>query len=506
MTVSLIRVSQLHKPDTFDDTLSASTIAGVESAGIDAQDISDALISQVKRIIYGDDSGNWYDDPATKSLTALAARPDMAAKLVVFWRLNLTDVGVGSGENWALLASSNQPPNRNIAIAGTAKGAVTAKLSGAIGSNSLTEIAGSNALKPKNLVAIFDGATGDALLSANRRIWGLLQVGSAATDGNAFGLTGNDEGQISFVRPNATFDDLEACPVGDIQGKTVIYAFSNRNDLSSHVEDEFRGDLVDVDPGANVSLDNAYDGGATMDADGSDVDIRLSDTVSFIIRKASGDPMVQVTRTDAGSADVVTIGSNVDTLDINAAATDFAEGIAVDSGGQTINVGKTAVGVIDSTSIETRATTGDNTVSSVDGDVLFQTAQETTPIPLDDATTGPISTIGGGSYASVAAAIAAAMAAGGVTLTTKVFVAGSAYAQGANIPAATLSLSDYTLDTESPAVPSLLLFLNGRLLHGGNGTTKNDIYAGTTPASGDAKVDFPKGIKSGDVLISVGWV
>jgi hypothetical protein len=506
MTVSLIRLDQLNKPNAFDDTLSAVTIAGIEASAVDEQDVSDALISQIKRILYGDSNGNWFDDPGSMSLSALAARPDMAAKLALFWRINLTDNTVGAGENWVLLDASGQQPNRNIAIAGTAKGAVSAQLAGAVGSHALTEVSGSNALKPKNLVEIFDAATGDALLSASRRIWGLLQVGTAATDGNAFGLTGDDLGQISFVRPNATFDDLEACPAADIAGHAFCYAFSNRNDLANHAEDEFRGDLVNVDPGPNLSLDSAYDGGATMDVDASDLDIRLSNTKSMIVRKVGGNILFEVTRTDAGTADTVLIGADVDVLDVNAASSDFAEGISVDTGGQAVNVGTTAVGVLDSASIETRANTGDNIVSSVAGDVKFQTDRETTPIPLDDATVGPISTLGGGTYASVAAAIAAALTSGGVTLATKVFVAGANYAQGANIPAATLDLTAYEVDTNSPASPNVFIFLNGRLLLGGNGTTKNDVYDGTTPASGDIKVDFPKGIKVGDVVISVGLI
>ena len=48
------------------------------------------------------------------------------------------------------------------------------------------------------------------------------------------------------------------------------------------------------------------------------------------------------------------------------------------------------------------------------------------------------------------------------------------------------------------------LFLNGRLLYGGNPTTKNDVYEGDTPANGDIKVDFPKGVKTGDIFISIG--
>ncbi len=55
----------------------------------------------------------------------------------------------------------------------------------------------------------------------------------------------------------------------------------------------------------------------------------------------------------------------------------------------------------------------------------------------------------------------------------------------------------------TPSGVDTFVFLNGRLLYGGNATTNNDVYAGTTPASGDIKVDFPGGVKSGDVFIAI---
>jgi hypothetical protein len=510
MTISLQRLDQLHKPDTFDDQMSAVNIAAIEGAAIDYADFHDAVLSQFKRILQGDEAGNWFDDPhavhgGDASLYALYNRATLEGKLALSYRLHLTDMSVPNAQNWMVMSAA-QAPDKVIAYGATTEGAVTAKLAGAIGSHSLTEISGANTLKPKNLVMIFDGSTGDEILSSSRRVYALLQVGSGATDGSAFTDAGNEQGQLSFVRPNATYDDLEACPVADIQNLSIVYAFTWRVNIKDMPEDSFRGDIDSADPSPSVlvSLDSAYDGGTYMTVDATDVDIRLSDTKSWVFRKGVGGAILfQIKRTDAGTADEVAIGSAVDLFNVDAAASDFDQGINVDTGAQAINIGTTAAGVIDSIAIETRATTGDNLVASVAGNVSFQTVNEATPLPLDDATAGPISALTGGPYASVSAAIAAAMAAGGVQLTFKTFVAASNYAKGANIPAATLSLVTFTLDANTPANTDLFLFLNGRLLFGGNAVTKNDVYVGTTPASGDIIVDMDKGVHTGDVILSI---
>jgi len=433
-------------------------------------------------------------------LKALYNRATLEGKLILLYRLNINDVSVPASQNWVALTGAGKP-DKVIAIALAQKGAATAQLAGAIGSHSLTEISGSNPLKPKNLMVLFDGATGEEISSSGRTVYGLLQVGSTATDGNAFADSGADQGQISFVRANATFDDLEACPVADIENKSIVVAFTFRDSLNDHVEDAFRGDLDSLDPLASVtvSLDTAYDGGQFMTVDGNDVDIRLSDTKSWVFRAGSGgSALVTVTRNDS-TGDLLKV--DTDKLDVNSSDVDFADGIKVDSAGQLINVGVTA-GQVDSASLKLNATSTDLELVAAD-DVSFLTVRQDTALPLDDATAGAVGDLFGQSFASIAAAIKYAGEHGGADMSLKVSVMGSNYGQGVNIPGAIQDISANPIDMNTPGTVEQLVFLNGRLLYGGNGTTKNDVYAGTTPASGDIMVDFAKGVKTGDVIISV---
>jgi len=503
MTVSLQRVDQIHKPDNFDDSLNAASVAGIEGSAVDYADFVTGILSQIKRIIHGSAAGNWHDDieSAADSMVDLYNRATLEGKNILVNRLNLNDVSVPATQNYVALTGTGKP-DKNIAISVSNQGAVTAQLAGAIGSHSLDEISGSNALRPKSLVAVFDGSTGDPILSSGRRVWALLQVGSAATDGNAFGDTGNDQGQLSFVRANSTYADLEACPVADIESTDIVYAFTWRDDLNDMPEEFFRGDIESADPqsGVVVSLDSAYDGGQYMEVDGNDVDIRLADTKSWIFRNgAAGQIIFQLTRNDT-TGDTLTL--TLDGLDVNVPSgqTSFSQGIVVDDDDQDINIGVTQ-GEIDSTALTVEATAGD-LLAKASADVKFQTVRETTALPLDDATTGAISGVGSGSHASIAAAIKDAYENGGVDLTLKITVLASNYGQGVNIPGAIQDITANPIDMTSPSTVEQLVFLNGRLLHGGSVTTKNDVYVGDTPGSGDIKVDFPKGVKSGDVIIS----
>jgi len=81
MGTSLQRLDQIHNPDVYDDTLPSPTIEASETAAVTLADHSNALISQLKRILRGDEPGNWFDDPTEigpdftdASLVALAAR------------------------------------------------------------------------------------------------------------------------------------------------------------------------------------------------------------------------------------------------------------------------------------------------------------------------------------------------------------------------------------------------------------------------------------------------
>jgi len=55
----------------------------------------------------------------------------------------------------------------------------------------------------------------------------------------------------------------------------------------------------------------------------------------------------------------------------------------------------------------------------------------------------------------------------------------------------------------TPTGVDTFIFLNGVLQYGGNGTTNNSVYAGDTPANGDIKFDYPRGVRSGDVIIAL---
>ena len=91
MTVSLVRLDQLYKPDTFDDQKNAAAIAGGEASSVDYADFQEFVLSQIKRIIWGNAAGNWHDDIATvhggdASLKALYDATDLEEKDFLCWK------------------------------------------------------------------------------------------------------------------------------------------------------------------------------------------------------------------------------------------------------------------------------------------------------------------------------------------------------------------------------------------------------------------------------------
>jgi hypothetical protein len=688
------------------------------------------------------------------SIATIAAKTWLDGKMALRRIDLLQDVTVPSSQNWKVLSvAGSEVPSGKVKALGTGatKGLVCA-LNGSFGAHSLAEVSGQTALSPKNLCILWDGDTGDEILSGGRKVYALLQYETGATDGAAFTDTTPERAQVSFVRPNATYDDLEACPVADVEGKKVNLSYVERQDLATFVEQDFLADTPRVDLGAagqQVTLDNAIDNqGATPATQATDIEVRIADTKGWFFDDPSGGrDLLAILPNSAGDE----VEMNVDALDINVGASgtvDIDNGITVDSAGTPINLGVTAgqidagaaalkllstgaavtvdgVGVVITTNagdfsvnstqlfvdqsasrvgintatpgatLEAKTTaanteiirlndntdtagiflvdddpntavtgqkgsiamdytngklwlntdgatawvdlysggfmtsfdiaaqsaagtsvtdtpgalagdvdlkgvanqinvavSGGNTATfgvastldievarsrantsnaidldtatngiqiaadaevdinagagvTVDGTTVALTGTDTTSLtmsansasaktltvqaanagagtadlaltaktdieftdlrdtalPLTDATTGSIAGLFGGSQASVAAAIKAA--AGFANLGIKVTVLASPYAQGVNVPGAVQNLTDSPIDMNTPATVEQLVFLNGELMQGGNGTTKNDVYAGTTPASGDIMFDFPRGVKAGDVIISV---
>jgi hypothetical protein len=64
MADQLIRQNKLRKPDDPDDTLDAGDVSGIEGSAVNQEEFWNGVLSQFKRILYGDLPGDWYDDPA----------------------------------------------------------------------------------------------------------------------------------------------------------------------------------------------------------------------------------------------------------------------------------------------------------------------------------------------------------------------------------------------------------------------------------------------------------
>lgn len=65
MAIGFKRLRQIAKPDDFTDSLSGLEVSGIEASATDLSDFFTGLLSQFKRLIHGNDPGNWSDDPAS---------------------------------------------------------------------------------------------------------------------------------------------------------------------------------------------------------------------------------------------------------------------------------------------------------------------------------------------------------------------------------------------------------------------------------------------------------
>lgn len=491
--MGLTRLRQDHiwtQGSAIDDT---KTPTDHDVNAVDLKDTLDYLASQIADIT-GEVA--WETAPDL-SVAAMAAKHWLEDKKALRDWLHLTDVTVTAAQNWeVLVAASSETPSRNIATVSTTSGAVAVELgAGEFGSHRLTEVAGNNALNPQNLCIVFDATTGDPIMSSSRQVYALLQVENGATDGSAFDDATN-QGQLSFVRPNATYDDLEACPVVDIAGKSINYCYADRETLNLWAAQDFRRSAVLVDlaaPGVTQSLDIAYNGGSVVAVDDTNVDWQLTDTKHFMVTDSDGsDKILDIAAAVGG-----------DTIGITAPG-----GITITTGDITGNANKATWNSVEVGGAAGQvASTGGNDLVLVGADDISFTTVRQAALPLDDAVTGSISALPGGPHASIAAAIKYAME-HGIDFTIGVTVLAANYARDANIPggAGGLDISSgngHSIDMNTPSGVDTLVFLNGRLLYGGSAVTNNDVYEGDTPANGDIKVDFPGGVRTGDVFIAV---
>jgi hypothetical protein len=243
--------TQIINSTVYDDTL---TMSSAETATNLEEDLN-YLRTQVKTLLGKTD---WFAAPSDNfSLTAVHD------KRMLYWIQKTDDVEVLADENWVLLTGATKP-SHDIAVGATALGAIVAQLATAVDANYLT-VAANNG----NVMQIRDADTNQPILtSGGYEIYGLLQVGVDATDGNPFGDTSSDDqGQISFVYFNPSTEAITAAPVADIAGKTIEYAYKVRTDLYNLPEGAYDQSITFVDSSiiATVDLQDVYDN----DVDGS---------------------------------------------------------------------------------------------------------------------------------------------------------------------------------------------------------------------------------------------
>jgi hypothetical protein len=510
----LRQVFQIRNSGVYDDTVAAGST--LESAPTTLEDDLNGLRSQMKRAIWDDGAGNWYDDIPTINGKKRAIRDlnadldDIEEKKFLFHAqgsVTLTDLTVGAGENWYVLnAAGSQTPTETAAVgAGTANGAVVAVLPGDVGSHSLVEVAGPNAISPKNLVLIRQADDpNQTIQSAGRDIYGLLQAESGTVDGDTFNDT-TKQVQISFVIWNAEGNDLIACPVADIEGKAFNYSYMRRINLDAIPESAFiSGIFTDMTASSDVTLDRAIDNqGSSPATQGTNIRVQIADTFSWDFEDSTGASDILSVKAASGADEVE---FNVDVFDVNNAAdADFLNGAIFDSGGTPIRVGSTT-GYIDTASADLGIRAGGELYLD-DSNQVGSTWAQTAGIKLSDSTAewdnfetkfGEVSLLnaiyqaanvagsnrGTKTTANVTADVAANADVGGV-------------GGGTNLDAQLPDLSVGTFAQHD-------VFVNGNLMQpGANSGTDNDYYPGTSLANGQLK--FEGDLKIGDKITVVVW-
>ena len=250
---TMVRQTASRFSGAFDDTLSSGL--SLESASSVEGDLN-ALRAQTRRV-FG--SASWYSPlPTTndkqRSISALNSDLDDIEEQRLLARVSVAaDVTVPAGAGYVVLSvSGNEAPTLTAAPAGDVDGAVVAT-SASFASQELLEVAGANAVDPKNLCLVRDAATGLPVSSDGRDVFALLQYEATGASGAAF----NDEGarvKLSFVRLTSGLDDLEACPSADVEGKTINYSYVRRLKLSAMPEEFWLNGSTFTDHASQVDV------------------------------------------------------------------------------------------------------------------------------------------------------------------------------------------------------------------------------------------------------------
>lgn len=395
------QATQIRKSDSYDDTIVPSQ-SNYETNTVSIEDDLNSLRSQIQNILNRNGStfptGDWwgsisspvtFENGKSRGVNEINQQlHDLERKRVLVSSTNLSDVTVGTGNNFVILGFGELPTKTVTAIgtASTITGSVAAYVQGTFGAWSADYVTGSTNIAPKNLCEIVSGSSRDQILSDNRVVYALFQSESN-TDGSTMSTSTPNRVQLSFVRINSTGDDLESVPSADIEGKVINYASIERKALEDLNEQDFlRGAILDNAGTTTLNRQNAYDNQGILPVElATNASLDIGSGFYWQLRDKDNNSVFRVTDGAGLGNTTVTIDNDADYFDVNAVDVDFLQGAKFDTGGQRIDIGMTA-GVIESTSTNDLRVLGAGELYLDDGNQAGSTWAQTNGIKLSDTT------------------------------------------------------------------------------------------------------------------------
>lgn len=523
--------TQVFKSDLYDDSL--TTGIGLQSGSTTLQTDLNAIRTQIRRLIWGDVSGSWYDTlpQASGSYGVFSARGvgslgndlnNVEQHRFLYRRQVLSLLNVATGSNVVQLSTSLGTAPANYAVVNNdliSTGTIVATVP-TYGTWSSNQVSGSTVITPKNLVVIRDAWTHSTLTnSLGQEIFGLLQVETGSTSGAAFNDV-NGRTQISFVYETMLLgtSSLTSVATSDIGGKTVQYTYVTRMGLKDLPEDAYLSNEIFIDTpmpqvgGSTVSLSDITlqraitNQGSSVVTDNNGTSIQLAAGASWIFLSGTT-KLWELASTPSGQN---TLAMNLYSYGLSSSLpAAFQKGISVATGSTQINVGVTAGWIESLGSLTLRSFLSSALVLSGGSQIQFgdsfggSSTYTTGLIPFATSTLewsnfksnfGQISLLGALNTLSAGVVASGALrryrAQSGVTADV---------AANTNITFPTNlenSLLDYSARTFTSDVN---VYLNGILLMPGASVSDYvDVYPGTTRTSGDLK--FSMNIRSGSVI------
>lgn len=504
MAITRLRQEQIKTSRSQNDSISSGE-ASLVTASTDNQYDLNAIRSQINRIL-SPNGGNWYDDIQTvdgfqRGVNDLSFDLNsIETKPILFNTQVLNSVTIGSSNNFSVLSvSGNQAPTEDAATA-TGEGAIVSVLgAGDFGSNKLDVITGNNALEPYNLVHIRDASTNDAITSGGQTVFGLLQAENGVVNGDFFNDT-TDRVQISFVRNDGS-NTFEACPVADIQGKSIVYQYATRKKFENVPEGAYlNSTFADHVAAAEVTLQNAADNqGVTPVSIPNTLNFDLDDTAVYRINDENSNVILAIENKTGAQANLVTISSKFTVQDeqLNLEKASF------DTSNQSISIGDTT-GAISSASSLSLLTSGASANVILDAgqnvefsDSYIGSTSFTGNLKLASSTTDYSSYITNFGQASLLSALNTAYSSGsGSTLSRVDIQLTSDISVGSEVvPSSHTIINGSAPNWNNNTFADAQIFLYGNLQTRG---ANYDYTQGSTTASGG--IDFEYDLYTGDTI------